>query len=132
MLQSITSLFRNRRDRHEMENMRATQMGIQTLLFPEDQVTGQLVRMKTGLALVQRLENRLGIFGPDFREAVTTDYDLQREGKLLDQLHPAQLDQLSSELGRLAGRTLLERGNPEEWNDDSGEPTANVAYLIAL
>lgn len=49
-----------------MVNMRATQMGIYTLLFPENEVTGQLVRMKTGLALVQRLENRLGIMGPDF------------------------------------------------------------------
>ena len=27
---------------------------------------------------------------------------------------------------------MLERGNPEEWDEDSGEPTVNVAHLIAL
>ena len=110
--------------------MRATMVGIQRLLFPENEVTGQLVRMKTGLHLEQHLENRLGIMGPDFLEPVTTDYDLEREGKLLDRLPPQQLDQLATELGRLAGRTLLERGDPETWED--GEDTKNVAHLIAL
>ena len=70
--------------------------------------------------------------GPDFLEPVNTDYDLEREGKLLDRLPPQQLELLALELGRLAGRTLLERGGPEEWDEDSGEPTANVAYLLAL
>ena len=27
---------------------------------------------------------------------------------------------------------MLERGDPEEWDDNSGEPTANVAAVIAL
>lgn len=132
MLATIKRLLRDRRDREAMLNMRATMVGIHQLLFPENEMTGALVRMKTGLALEQRLENRLGVRGPDFLEPVTTDYDLEREGKLLDRLAPERLDQLAADLGRLAGRTLLERGSPEEWDEDSGEPTANVAHLLAL
>ena len=132
MLTTIKSWMSNRRDREAMLNLRATMVSIHQHLFCENEITGQLVRLKTGLALEQRLENRLGVRGPDFFEPVTTDYELEHEAKLLDKLPPERLAQLSSELGRLAGRTLLERGTPEEWDDDSGEPTANIAHLIAL
>jgi hypothetical protein len=131
MLSAIKSLLRDRRDRQELLNLRAMMVGIQRLIFPEDAMTGALVRMKTGWRLRQLLENRLGIMGPDFLEPVTTDDELEREGKILDRLPPQQLDQLAAELARLAERTLLERGDPEEW-EDSGELTKNVATLIAL
>jgi hypothetical protein len=98
MLIAIKGLFRDRRDRQELLHLRATMVQIHRLLFPEHEVTGELVRMKTGLHLEKRLENRLGIMGPDFFEMVTTDYDLEREGKLLDRLPPQQLDQLAAEL----------------------------------
>jgi hypothetical protein len=61
---------------------------------------------------------------------VASDYDLEREGKLLDRVRPERLAQLATELGRLAGRTLLERGDPETW--EHSEDTKNVAYVIAL
>ena len=132
MLTAIKGLLRDRRDRREMLNMRTMLVELQKLLFPENEMTGALVRNKTGLHLTQHLESRLGIMGPDFITTVSTDLELGQEGELLDRLPPERLDQLAAELGRLAGRTLLERGNPEEWDEDSGEPTANVAHLIAL
>jgi hypothetical protein len=99
-----------------MLNLRAIMVGIQTLLFPENPITGELVRMKTGLRLTQLIENRLGIMGPDFINPISiTDYNLEREGKILDKLPPQQLDQLSAELARLAQRIPLERGDPETW-----------------
>jgi hypothetical protein len=131
MLNAINSWLRDRRDRQEMLNLRAIMVGIQTLLFPENPITGELVRMKTGLRLTQLIENRLGIMGPDFINPISiTDYNLEREGKILDKLPPQQLDQLSAELARLAQRIPLERGDPETWED--GEDTKNVAALIAL
>ena len=130
MLTPIKNLLRNRRDGQEMLNMRATMVGIQQLLFPENEKTGAIVRMKTGLHLEQHLETRLGIMGQDFLNPVTTDYDLEREGKLFDKLPPHQLDELSGELARLAQRIPLECGDPETWED--GEDTKNVAALIAL
>jgi hypothetical protein len=130
MLTAIKGLLQDRRDRQEMLSMRATMVGIQQLLFPENEKTGAIVRMKTGLHLEQHLETRLGIMGPDFLEPVTSDYHLEREGNLLDKLPPPQLDQLSAELARLAQRIPLERGDPETWED--GEDTKNVAALIAL
>ena len=45
MLTAIKNFLRNRRDRQEMLNMRATMMDIQQLLFPEDEKTGAIVRM---------------------------------------------------------------------------------------
>ena len=132
MLTAIKGLLRDRRDRREMLNMRTMLVELQKLLFPENEMTGALVRNKTGLHLTQHLESRLGIMGPDFITTVSTDLELGQEGELLDRLPPERLDQLAAELGRLAGRTLLERGNPEEWDEDSGEPTVNVAHLIAL
>jgi hypothetical protein len=113
-----------------MLNMGAMMVDIHTLLFPQNQATGQLVRMKTGLRLRQNLENRLGIMGPDFHNPVTTDYDLDRAGKLLDKLAPEKLDQLATELGRLAQRVTLEQGDPGTWED--GDDTKNVATIIAL
>jgi len=110
--------------------MRAMMVSIHAVLFPENEMTGALARMKTGLHLTQHLERRLGIMGPDFLGSVYTDYELEHEGKILDRLHPELLAQLASELGRKAGRTILERGNPETWED--GEDTANVAHLLAL
>jgi len=131
MLKATKGFLKDRRDRQELLNLRAMMVQIQSLLFPENPMTGQLVRMKTGLRLEQLLENRLGIMGPDFLEPVTTDYDLEREGKLLDRLPPQQLDQRATELGRLAQRVLPEQGYPEEW-EDSGESTKNGATIIAL
>ena len=113
-----------------MLTMRTTMMGIHTLLFPQNETTGQLVRMKTGLRLEQHLETHFGIGGPDFLNPITTDYELGREGKLLDQLGPERLDQLATELGRLAQRVTLEQYDPETWED--GEDTKNVATIIAL
>jgi hypothetical protein len=43
------SLSPDRRDRQEMLNMRATMMGIHKLIFPENQKTGAILRMKIGL-----------------------------------------------------------------------------------
>src|SRR6476620_3097322 len=130
MLTAIKGLLRNRRDRQELLNLRVMMVQIQSLLFPKDEMTGALVRIKTGLHLTQRLENRLGIMGPDFLDPVNTDYDLEREAKLLDRLHPEQLAQLATELGRQAGRTILERGDPDTW--EGGAETANAAHLFAL
>jgi hypothetical protein len=130
MLTAIKSWLRDRHHRQELLGLRATMAGIQKLLFPQNPTTGALVRMKTGLRLEQLLENRLGLMGLEFFEPVTTDYDLEREGKLLDKLPPERLDQLATELGRLAQRIPLERGDPDEWKD--GEDTANVATIIAL
>ena len=118
MLTAIKGLLRDRRDRREMLNMRTMLVELQKLLFPENEMTGALVRNKTGLHLTQHLESRLGIMGPDFITTVSTDLELGQEGELLDRLPPERLDQLAAELGRLAGRTLLERGNPEEWDED--------------
>lgn len=130
MLTAVKNFFNSRRDRRAMLNMRAVMSSIHVVLFPESELVGTLVRVKTGLALEQRLENRLGIMGPDFFKPVTTDYELEREAKVLDNLPPVQLAQLSDDLGRVAERTLLERGSPEEWSE--GEDTKNAAYLIAL
>jgi hypothetical protein len=97
-----------------MLDMRGTMANMQQVLFPQNAITGQLVRMKTGLHLTERLENRLGIMGPDFLDQVNTDYDLERVGKLLDKLHPEGLAQIASELDRLTKRVCLERGDPDE------------------
>ena len=82
ILTAIKRWLRDRRDRQEL--LRVMMVDLQKLIFPQNEVTGALVRMKTGLHLTQRLENRLGIMGPDFMETVSSDYDLEREGKLLD------------------------------------------------
>ena len=42
MLTAIKSLFRDRRDRQEFLKLRATMVGIHTLLFPQNEMTGQL------------------------------------------------------------------------------------------
>jgi hypothetical protein len=55
------SVLTNRRDRQAMLTMRATMVNIQALLFPENQKTGAIVRMKTGLHLTQHLESCSGL-----------------------------------------------------------------------
>ena len=94
MLTAIKGLLRDRRDRREMLNMRTMLVELQKLLFPENEMTGALVRNKTGLHLTQHLEGRLGIMGPDFITTVSTDLELGQEGELLDRLPPERLDQL--------------------------------------
>jgi hypothetical protein len=84
------SVLKNRSDNRAMLDMRATMMSIHKLLFPEDQKTGALVRMKTGLHLEQRLETRLGTMGPEFLNPISSDYDLEREETILDRLPPRQ------------------------------------------
>jgi hypothetical protein len=88
MLTVIRSMLKDRRDRQELINMQAAMARIQEILFPEDESTGTLVRMKTGLHLQQLLESRFGIMGADFLDPVFTDDDLGRERRLLDKLHP--------------------------------------------
>ncbi len=135
MLTIIKRLLGERRDRQEMLNLRAAMgdmmRGIHTLLFLKDEEMGVLVRAKAGWRLRQLLENRFGVRGPDFLTSVHTDYELEQEGKLLDKLRPEGLAQLVTELGRLAERVPLERGDPEEW-EDSGEATKNLAEVVAL
>ena len=130
MLSAIKGLLTDRRDRQEMLNLRATMASIHTAIFPENEITGAIVRMKTGLRLEQQLETRLGTMGPDFLNPVTTDYDLEREGEIFDRLPPERLAQLATGLERLVQRVPLERGAPETWED--GEDTKNVATIIAL
>jgi len=130
MLTAITGLLNNRRDRQAMLDLRCRMDGIHALIFPKDEMTGALARMKTGLHLTKRLETRFGIMGPDFLDTVYTDDDLERHGEIIDKWHPDFLVQLSAELARQAGRTILERGDPDTWAD--GEDTANVAHLLAL
>ena len=132
MLTTIQGWLRDRRNRQEFLGLRVTMGGIHTLLFPENPVTGQLVRMKTGLRLEQHLERRLGTMGPDFFEPVTRDHDLERLREMLDGLPPQHLDQMSTEYGRLAERVMLEQGDPEEWDEDSGESTKHAATVIAF
>jgi hypothetical protein len=131
VLTAIKRWLKDRHDRQELLSLRAMMVDIHALLFRENEVTGQLVRMKTGSRLRQLLENRLGVMGPDFLTGVDSDYELDHEGKLLDRLPPERLAELATELGRLAERILLERGNPET-GDDSGESTKTVAAAIAL
>ena len=130
ILNPITNYLSDRRHRRDFLALRSTLADIHTLLFPESETTGALVRMKTGIRLSQYLENRLGLQGPDFGNPVTSDSDLEREANLLDKLAPEQLAKLSIEFGRRAERVLLERGDPQSWED--GEDTKNVASLIAL
>jgi hypothetical protein len=66
----IARLLKNRRDRQELLNMRATMMRIHALIFPEDPKTRAIVRMKIGLRLTQQLDNRLGIMGPEFLDPI--------------------------------------------------------------
>ena len=100
MLTVIKSKLKDRRDRQELIKMRAMMADIHRILFPEDESTGMLVRMKTGLHLQQLLESRFGIMGADFLDPVFTDDDLGRERMLLDRLHPDRLAELAARLGR--------------------------------
>jgi hypothetical protein len=129
MLTAIKSLLRDRRDRQELLNMRAMLVQIDGLLFPKDEMTGALVRMKTGLHLEEHLNRRLGIMGPDFFKMVSTDFELEQEAEIIDRLPPERLAQLATELGRSAERTFLEKGEADTW--EGGEDTANVAALLA-
>lgn len=130
MLGIIKNALQNRRDRREMIHMRYMVGNMHNVLFAQDAATGALVRMKTGLRLTQLLETHLGLMGPDYLNPVNSDYDLEREGEALDKLHPAQLNHVAAELGRLAERTVIEKGNPDTWED--GEDTANAANIVAL
>ena len=86
--------------------MQVMMVDLQKLIFPANEVTGALVRMKTGLTTA--LIKPPWIMGPDFMETVSSDYDLERE-KLLDRLPPHRLNQLAAEADRLAKRVLLEK-----------------------
>jgi hypothetical protein len=81
-----------------MLNMRAMLVQIDGLLFPKDEMTGVLVRMKTGLHLEEHLNRRLGIMGPDFFKMVSTDFELEQEAEIIDRLPPERLAQLATEL----------------------------------
>ncbi|MGH9552496.1 MAG: superinfection immunity protein, partial [Terriglobales bacterium] len=114
-----TSVLMNRSNKRVMLEARNTMVQIQKLLFPQDPETGELVRMQTGVLLLERLNNRLGIMGPDFFRMVYSDNDLEREGEIFDKLPPPQLFLLASELERLAKRVPVERGEPKEWKGEA-------------
>ena len=114
-----------------MLNMRAMFLALHPLLFPQDPTTGALVRIKTGGQLEEHLQRRFGIMGPDFFKMVSTDFELEQEGKIIDQLPPERLAQLATKLGRSVERVFLERGELETWIQDLGESTLNVATVIA-
>jgi hypothetical protein len=132
MLAVIKSKLKDRRDRQELIKMRAMMTGIHRVLFPEDESTGTLVRMKTGLHLQQLLESRFGIMGADFLDPVFTDDDLGRERRLLDRLHPERLAELATRLDRSAERTSLDEGDPETLNDGPEASTKDAAETVAL
>jgi hypothetical protein len=130
MLNAIKGYMKDRQDRQNMLGMRTAMASIHIVLFPQDPTTGVLARMKTGLQLRRLLENRLGLMGPDFEEPIDSDWDLEREAKILDALSPEQHLQLAAHFHHLAERTFLEKGDPSEW-EDSGVATKNVAYVVA-
>jgi hypothetical protein len=129
MLQIIKGYMRDRQDRQRLLGLREMMMGIHELIFPENPEIGFLVRMKTGLRFEQLFEKRFGLMGPDFLEPVASDWDLEREAKILDELAPEHQVRLAIHFDRLAKRTMIERGDPDEW-EDSGVATKNVSYVV--
>jgi hypothetical protein len=123
-------LIRDRRYEKELTGMRATMAQLHKIIFPENPVAGQLVRMKIGLQLLQCFDNRFGLAGPEFSSPASADEVLEYEAALLDKLPLTQLLQLSAEFRRLAERVLLERGDPTEWEGE--EETKNAAEIVAF
>ena len=108
-----------RRDWWQMRKLRASMRGMQTLLFPENEMNGFVLRGKTGIHLKQQLRTRID--GSGLSAPLATDSDLERERELFDELPPQQLAQRATKLRRLADRIRLEKGDPE-----------NVANLLTL
>lgn len=108
-----------RRDWWQMRKLRASMRGMQTLLFPENEMNGFVLRGKTGIHLKQQLQTRID--GSGLSAPLATDSDLERERELFDELPPQQLAQRATKLRRLADRIRLEKGDP-----------ANVANLLTL
>jgi len=53
MLSVLKGMLRDRRHTQEFLTLRTTLMGIYQLIFAENEMTGAIVRMKTGLRLTE-------------------------------------------------------------------------------